>query len=670
VSGRLAELAALTALAAIVTAVMAAPVLRAPAERIFGAEIVGRHHDPFTLMEQFSRPISLGGFSQPVTDAAGALLSRLSGAVPAYNWLILLSFPLSAAAAYLLARHLALSPPGATVAALAYAFSPFHVAQAAYHPHIAQTQWMPLYLFALWRCLDHATPAAVAILIVGAAGVTLSNFYGGLIAAVITPAAVAAYWLVLSGPRTAGAPRRLGVTIGSLVLVAACGMSYAFYSAREIIAGATAFRFPRADLFLYSANWWSYVVSPVEHPLLGPAVRRFWSGAGVREGLLEQQISLGAGIIVLALMAVWWWLVSPPPEGCADERRDDHQHTSLSRARVPILVAVGVVAFVCSLAPERTIGTVSVMGPSALLYTLAPMFRAYARFGVVVQLMAALLAGIAVDRLLRARTNAARLACAVLVLLAAFEYAVRPSGLWRDVLPTAAHRWVMRQVAARALDCVPLTEESHSIGWLTRHRIDVLGAGPIDDCAAPNLPQQLAAHGYTHLLVRHGTAYAQRLAERQAVAGLRPIARMDDADVFAVTAPAPAIYTAAMSGFFPREHADGWTWRWMGASAAWTVVNTRTAPLEVSLELELSAFHRVRQVQLRLDGQPLQTIAVAPMRRIHRTEPFVVRPGSHQLAFHPDEGATVVSDVLAHGERRPLSCALGTWRWTVRGLDR
>jgi hypothetical protein len=32
--------------------------------------------------------------------------------VAACNWLVLLSFPLSAAAAYLLARHLALSPGG------------------------------------------------------------------------------------------------------------------------------------------------------------------------------------------------------------------------------------------------------------------------------------------------------------------------------------------------------------------------------------------------------------------------------------------------------------------------------------------------------------------------------------------------------------------------------
>ena len=141
------------------TLVIAAAVLRAPSERLFGREIVGRHHDPFTVMQQFAGPMRVGVHSQPLTEIPGALLARVAGAVAAYNWLVLLSFPLSAAAAYLLASHLGLSPAGATVTAMAYAFSPFHLAHAAYHPHIAQTQWVPLYFLALWRCLDRASPA-------------------------------------------------------------------------------------------------------------------------------------------------------------------------------------------------------------------------------------------------------------------------------------------------------------------------------------------------------------------------------------------------------------------------------------------------------------------------------------------------------------------------------
>ena len=460
-------------------------------------EIVGRHYDPFIVMEQFGRPISFGVYSQPVTDIPGALLARMSGVVAAYNWLVLLSFPLSAAAAYLLARYLALSPAGATVAAIAYAFSPFHVAHAAYHPHIAQTQWMPLYLLALWRCLDGASPAAVGFLGAATLAVTLSNFYGGLIAAVITPVAVAAYWLVTCRAHTRSI-RRLGITVASLALIAASGLAYASYAASAVVVNRAAFAFARADLFRYSAKWWSYLVPPVAHPLLGATAHRIWNVVDVRDGLLEQQVSLGWGIVALALIAVFRWLV---------RRSDVWQPASL--ARVPVLVIVAVAALVCSLSPERTIGRYTFVRPSAFLYHVVPMFRSYARFGVVVQLMAALLAGIGVDYLRRAGTRRAQILCLTLVALAAGEYAVSPPALWRDVLPTTAHRWVVRQPGrVRALDCTPLDQESESVQWLTGYRVTLLG-GPIGDCSDAHLSEKLAAYGYTHLLVRRDSAGGQ-----------------------------------------------------------------------------------------------------------------------------------------------------------------
>lgn len=614
-------------------------------------EVVGRHHDPFTVMEQFGRPLSVGVYLQPVTDITGALLARISGAVAAYNWLVLLSFPLSAAAAYLLARHLTLSPAGAAVAAIAYAFSPFHLAQAAYHPHIAQTQWVPLYLLALWRCLDDASPVAVGFLGAATIAVTLSNFYGGLIAAVITPVAVAAYWLVTcrANPRSM---RRLGITVGSLVLIGAAGMAYASYAASAAVVNRAAFAFPRADLFRYSAKWWSYLVPPVEHPLVGVTVHRFWNGVGVGGGLLEQQVSLGWGIVALGLIAVFWWLVRA------------RQPASL--ARVPVLVIVAVAALVCSLSPERTIGAFTFVRPSALLYTVVPMFRSYARFGVVVQLMAALLAGIGVDRLRRAGTKRAQIACVVLVALAAGEYMVWPPALWRDVLPTTAHRWVMRQPGRlQVLDCAPLTPESASVQWLTGSRVSLL-SGAVDDCLEPDLPHKLAAIGYTHLLVRRGTRERRWFANRRAPDGLRLQAHLRDGDVFGVTAEPPPVYTAAMTAFVDREDDQDWTWRWMGADAAWTIVNTTTRPIVATLDLELSAFQRARVMELRLDGHSLQTLVVEPARRIYQIGPLTVPPGTHALVFHAGESPTVADEVTT-GDRRPLSFALGTWNWTVRG---
>jgi hypothetical protein len=524
--GRVAELVAVSALATIVTVVIAAPVLRAPSERVFGKEIVGRHYDPFTVMEQFGRPISVGVYSQPVTDITGALLARISGAVAAYNWLVLLSFPLSAAAAYLLARHLSLAPMGATIAAMAYAFSPFHLAHAAYHPHIAQTQWVPLYLLALWRCLDDSTPLAVGFLGIATMAVTLSNFYAGMIMAVITPVAVAAYWLV-ARPADARSMRRLGITVASLLLIAATGMAYVWYAASAVVANRAAFAFTRADLFRYSAKWWSYLVPPVEHPLLGSAAHRIWTAVGVHEGLLEQQVSLGWGVIALGLVAVFRWLVPG---------NDDRPPAA--RSRVPVLAVVAMAALVCSLSPERTIGAFTFVRPSALLYNVVPMFRSYARFGVVVQLMAALLAGIGVDWLRRAGTKRAQVVCAAFLVLAVGEYAVSPPTLWRDVLPTTAHRWVTRQAGEiRVLDCTPLNPESESVQWLTGYRVTLLG-GSVSDCTGADLSQTLAMHGFTHLLVRRDSADGPLFADHPAPDGLRLAASFGDGMVFVVTAHA------------------------------------------------------------------------------------------------------------------------------------
>jgi hypothetical protein len=368
-------------------------------------------------------------------------------------------------------------------------------------------------------------------------------------------------------------------------------------------------------------------------------------------------VSLGWGIVALGIIAILSW----PASAKAAARLAE------VRSRVPVLVVVAAVALVCSLSPERTIGPFTFVRPSALLYNVVPMFRSYARFGVVVQLMAALLAGIGVDRLRRAGTKRAQILCGVLVALAAGEYAVSPSALWRDVLPTPAHRWVTRQVArVRALDCTALDQESESVQWLTGHRVTLLG-GSISDCTDANLSRTLAANGFTHLLVRRDTAAGGQLSADQPPDGLRVAARFDDGQVFEVTEPALAIYTAAVTGFSPRERDAEWAWRWMGADAAWTIVNAASRPIAATLALELSAFHNARRMELLLDGRHVQTVVVEPARRIHQLGPLAVTPGDHELVFHPAEAPTVASDVIDNDDRRPLSFALGTWNWTVRG---
>ena len=156
-------------------------------------------------------------------------------------------------------------------------------------------------------------------------------------------------------------------------------------------------------------------------------MREFWGRRGVGASLLEhQQVSIGWSLLVLGAVPLWLWL------------RGDRSSVAVRSA--PVLATLACAALLCSLSPERTIGPLVFVRPSALLYEVAPMFRAYARFGVVVGLMAALLAGAGVAWLWRWPTSAGRRAAALLLALAVLEYAPFPPWRWRDVLPTRAHR--------------------------------------------------------------------------------------------------------------------------------------------------------------------------------------------------------------------------------------
>src|SRR4249919_2458510 len=94
------------AVALLSTVVMAAPVVLAPSERLFGSsQTFGRedpNRDPFIVMEQFRTGQVPGPYLQPLTDLAGRVLTGPLGPVAAYNLLVLATFPLAAAAAYLL----------------------------------------------------------------------------------------------------------------------------------------------------------------------------------------------------------------------------------------------------------------------------------------------------------------------------------------------------------------------------------------------------------------------------------------------------------------------------------------------------------------------------------------------------------------------------------------
>lgn len=598
------------------------PMLAAPHERIFGAEIVGRHHDPFTVMRQFAE----GGvpliYWQPLTDSIGAGLAQLTTPVAAYNLLVLASFPLAGAAAYALARHWTCSHRGALVAAVVFAFSPVHVAHASYHVHIAQVQWVPVFLLALSRCVERPSVRRGAMLGAALIATSAASFYLGFICLITAAVAI---------PAVAVATRRREEPVFPTIAVPAASLAVALTAVTMFLAaavpslrdGAGELRYAPGDALRYSAPLWSYLAPPFGHAL---APRALWEAAASSPALLEMQVSL-LPAIVPALVGICF---------------------ASGRLKYAVLF-IGGFAIACSASPTVI----------AALSPLTPMFRAYARFGIVAALAAALLAGLGVTSLEAIRTARSRLGLSTALGTSALLLVLLPLRS-RDILPTAGHRWLASAPASvRAVDCEPSSPANAHTAWLTRNRI-VMRAGALPDCDDRSAGELLAASGYTHIVKRRAMPMFWSGAMRM------PLAHASATALVYEVPPAPAsVLTRGLNGFHERESGDGVSWRWMGARAEWDVVNRAQAPVRTSLELDLSSFDRPRTLELALDDGPSLRIQVQTQAVTYRVGPFTMAPGTHRLTFHVVGGASVPRTTEGNRDNRALGVRLNGWRWQV-----
>jgi hypothetical protein len=228
----------------------------------------------------------------------------------------------------------------------------------------------------------------------------------------------------------------------------------------------------------------------------------------------------------------------------------------------------------------------------------------------------------------------------------------------------------MRQPGrVHAFDCAASTLESASIEWLSAHRISLRDGGS-DDCTQPNLAENLSAAGYTHLIVRSRSAEDRWFAGRPTPQGLTDAAEFFDGRVFTIAARVPPVYTARMTAFYPREHDDTWAWRWMGSKASWTIVNMTARPIVALVDVEMTAFHGARRLNVLLDGAHVQALTVAEQRSRNRLGPLDLTPGDHELLFEPVDPPSIAGDLLTNGDRRALSFGIGAWQWQVDGVRR
>jgi len=126
---------------------------------------------------------------------------------------------------------------------------------------------------------------------------------------------------------------------------------------------------------------------------------------------------------------------------------DGFRHRSAASTYVPLFLFLGIMMAVFSAPPYVTINLHRIYFPSHFLAKIFPMFRAYARFGVLVLLCTSILAAFGAKFLLEKIKSPRRCSCVLVFLcsLVFFEFLNFPRFRNEPIGPSPAHEWVAQQ---------------------------------------------------------------------------------------------------------------------------------------------------------------------------------------------------------------------------------
>lgn len=332
---------------------------------------------------------------------ASPVLAATRNPLAAHNTALVAAFVLAAVAAYSLGRHLTGNRTAAALTGVVFGFCPYAFSHTA-HSHLMMTAGLPLTLLLLHRLIERPTPARSAWLGVAIAAQAVSSGYYGILAGFVAVAGILFFAIARGEWRN----RRYW---GAAMLAAAVTVAVTapFFIPYLQVQRANGFSRNLVEARIFSADWRSYLTSPARaHAWMLPLV------AGWKEVLFPGFIGT-----VLALIGVGTGL-----------NRDRGEAHSSRREIVLFYVVAGLLALWLSIGPAGGLYT--------LLFNTLPVFsflRAPSRFGILVTLAVAVLAGIGLDALMRNRSAQVRRALVVVPILALAE--LNPAPVAWDRMP-------------------------------------------------------------------------------------------------------------------------------------------------------------------------------------------------------------------------------------------
>lgn len=462
---------------------------------------------------------TVSGFSTPVGEWLGIILNKVGNEIAAYNLFVFLSFPLTALATYLLLNKLLHNKIAAFIGGLIFGFCPGAVMQAAGgHAAFAFNVFVPLFLGALFYNRAQRTPLSAFYVAASFSLIVLTALYFGYLAIYI-----AIFFVIFDLLSSKGVDRGAifwnCIYGGIFALILILPFEYkAIYQqltlSGEVLAKSGHIR-DFNELVMYSSRPWEFLIPSVDHPVLGKYVYDFVRAHLHGSNIPEQSLFLG--FVPLGLLLTGIVLVA---RGKFD-----------ATARTYFLFfAFGALwMYFLSLPPLLSLANATVPTASYFAYYIAPMFRVYARFGILVNFFVACAAAVVLihlyQRMLRGRYYAL---LAVLLPLLAFEYwSVPPNYALAVDRPPDVYQWLAKESGDVIVAEYPMTTSDEPafytyLFWQRIHKKKLVNGASRDNAAAwdffekvkdldhPQTPALLKLVGVKYIIV-HKEMYQEGL---------------------------------------------------------------------------------------------------------------------------------------------------------------
>jgi len=326
-------------------------------------------------------------------------LALLTNPVFTYNFQIITNFILAAFFSYLLALMVTKNKLCAFFSGLIFGCCPYIFVRGWQHLGETYVWMMPMALWLLFTLKENPTKTGKILFVMSiiSSGIVLGTFYytGIIITTFLCYFIVKVFMSRHHEYDTAAGSRDY---LKNIILLLCIGYGVSFLQYWAFIKNSILFRHTMAaafnpyhrpfdDLFMMSAKPLSYLLPSSVHPVFGKFTQFFLGSELYGKSLTEHTLYLGWVPLILSFVAFSYWRRKPSVGLYNIKGKAGDNFT------IGFFMVLAIVAWFFSQPPWWNLAGLKVYMPSSFMYNIIPMFRAYCRFGIVVMLAVAVLAG-------------------------------------------------------------------------------------------------------------------------------------------------------------------------------------------------------------------------------------------------------------------------------------